>query len=116
MNDAIFALFSDQSTIHYVEKIGSKYPNFLQMILHENLKTTDFKEYQVPAINKLIYTNYLYLNENGYIKPVSYTHLDVYKRQTISRADDGAYCGNLPLGRQEEVDYGREGRSQQDQK
>ena len=69
VNDAIFALFSDQSTIHYVEKIGSKYPNFLQMILHENLKTTDFKEYQVPAINKLIYTKYLYLNGNGYIKP-----------------------------------------------
>jgi len=69
VNDVIFALFSDQSTIHFVEKIGSKYPNFLQMVLHENLKVTDFEEYQIPAINTLINNEYLYLNENGYIKP-----------------------------------------------
>lgn len=69
VNDVIFALFSDQSTIHFVEKIGNKYPNFLQMVLHENLKVTDFEEYQIPAINTLINNEYLYLNENGYIKP-----------------------------------------------
>ena len=69
VNDVIFALFSDQSTIHFMEKIGSKYPNFLQMVLHENLKVTDFEEYQIPAINTLINNEYLYLNENGYIKP-----------------------------------------------
>ncbi|MBR3788208.1 MAG: hypothetical protein IKJ85_07425 [Firmicutes bacterium] len=69
VSDVIFALFSDQSTIHFVEKIGSKYPNFLQMVLHENLKVTDFEEYQIPAINTLINNEYLYLNENGYIKP-----------------------------------------------
>lgn len=39
------------------------------MVLHENLKVTDFEEYQIPAINTLINNEYLYLNENGYIKP-----------------------------------------------
>lgn len=69
VNDTIYALFSDQSTVHYVEKIGNKYPNFLQMVLHENLKPIDFEQYKIPVINTLINNEYLYLNENGYIKP-----------------------------------------------
>lgn len=69
VHDIVFTLFSDQSTMNYVKKIDNNYSNFIQMILHENIKISDFEEYQVPTINALVNNKYLYLNEDDYIKP-----------------------------------------------
>lgn len=101
IRDAILALFSDQSMIHFVKRISDKYPNFMQLIIHENLKLTDFEHFQIPVITNLINNEYLYLNEEYCIKPHAEKAIilkDVYYDEVV-RIDyynnNNTYLSNL---------------------
>lgn len=60
--------YSDQSWLFYIEWFENKYNNFYDLIKKESLKLDNFIDYQQKIINELIEENYLYLDQNEYIK------------------------------------------------
>ena len=62
--------------------------NLLMTVLHQQAEQNPFEEYREMA-QKLIgqFMRYGRPFVDSYHAPVSYTHLDVYKRQGIYRAD-----------------------------
>ena len=67
-NAVSFHLFSDQSTLKYLEKYD-KYDNLPQLLINENLEKEEFLEHQVQKLDWLLEREYLYINDDGYLKP-----------------------------------------------
>jgi hypothetical protein len=63
-----YYFFSDQSTLYYVEPYGDKYSNLFELLTNEDIKLSDFKDYQKPLILHLISENYLLIDLNSRIK------------------------------------------------
>lgn len=61
-------LFSDQSTITYTEKTKSSYNSFCMLIMSEEMRRSDFFEYQLPAIDWLIEKNVVYVDDNEVLR------------------------------------------------
>lgn len=61
-------LFSDQSTITYTEKTKSSYNSFCLLIMSEEMRRSDFFEYQLPAIDWLIEKNVVYVDDNEVLR------------------------------------------------
>lgn len=61
-------LFSDQSTIAYTEKTKSSYNSFCLLIMSEEMRRSDFFEYQLPAIDWLIEKNVVYVDDNEVLR------------------------------------------------
>ena len=95
---ASYLLCSDQSPIHYIsEKYKSS--KFHELIDNYNLKIDDFHNYQYNDINWLINHEYIYLNDNGFLKKktdiiwiidelyfndvLSYYHIDKNKQKMV---------------------------------
>ncbi len=64
----MYLLFSDQSHITYTGKTESKYKAFYFLIMSEEMKRTDFFEYQLPSIDWLIEKNVLYVDDNQVLR------------------------------------------------
>ena len=64
----IHLLFSDQSTITYTEKTKSSYNSFCLLIMSEEMRRSDFFEYQLPAIDWLIEKNVVYVDDNEVLR------------------------------------------------
>ena len=59
-------LFSDQSQLGYIENKVA-YSNFEELIINEEVLTSDFPDHNRVLINSLIEKNIIYKNEQGYI-------------------------------------------------
>ncbi|MGO5052395.1 hypothetical protein ACTQ6A_07715 [Lachnospiraceae bacterium LCP25S3_G4] len=68
MHNKMRLLFSDQSTITYTEKTKSTYNSFCLLIMSEEMRRSDFFEYQLPSIVWLIEKNVLYVDGNDVLK------------------------------------------------
>ena len=102
---ASFLLFSDQSSIFYIPKKQKKYKNFIGLIVKDNVRKTDFQEYQLQRMQWLFDENLIFENEDGYIKIVdsmtlfilkelyyedvlNYYHYDIGLRETIDKFEE----------------------------
>lgn len=102
---ASFLLFSDQSSIFYIPKKQEKYKNFIELIVKDNVRKTDFQEYQLQRMQWLFDENLIFENEDGYIKIVdsmtililkelyyedvlNYYHYDIGLRETIDKFEE----------------------------
>ncbi len=63
-----FLLFSDQSLLSYIEKTQSKYSCFFDLLIHEHVKFSDFKEYQQGNIQWLMEHDIIKENSDGYLE------------------------------------------------
>lgn len=68
MHNKMHLLFSDQSTIAYTEKTKSTYNSFCLLIMSEEMRRTDFFEYQLPSIDWLIEKNVVYVDNNDVLR------------------------------------------------
>lgn len=60
--------FSDQSPLHYIKSIGSKYRHFYGLLSYENVRISDFAEYQKRAIDDLIQNGHLIVDADKYLR------------------------------------------------
>lgn len=63
-----YYLFSDQCMLAYVESKKSKYKNFYELIIKENIKKDEIVKYEQNSLNKLIDDNYIFVDKDGYIR------------------------------------------------
>lgn len=68
MHNQMRLLFSDQSTITYTEKTKSTYNSFCLLIMSEEMRRSDFFEYQLPSIDWLIEKNVVYVDDNDVLR------------------------------------------------
>ena len=68
MHNKMYLLFSDQSTITYTEKTKSTYNSFCLLIMSEEMRRSDFFEYQLPSIDWLIEKNVVYVDDNDVLR------------------------------------------------
>ena len=61
-------LFSDQSNLNYVKGKKNNYKCFNKLIQNEEVKKSDFREYQLNEINWLIDNGYLYEDNKGILE------------------------------------------------
>lgn len=64
----IHHFYSDQSLLYNVEPYENKYNNLYDLLLYENLKLVNFKNFQRDIIEKLIDEKYLKVDNQGFIK------------------------------------------------
>lgn len=62
-----FLLFSNQSSLSYVNSLQKSFDSFFEVLCKEKVKINDFSEYCKPDIKKLIDNGYLILDENEFI-------------------------------------------------
>lgn len=83
-----YYLFSDQSMLSYVEKEKKSYKNFYELLLKSKIKKEEIVKYEQPSLQKLIDDNYVYVDEDGYIKIKNKTKIailyDLYMNGVIS--------------------------------
>ncbi len=63
-----FLLFSDQSLLGYIEKTQNRYNRFVELIIHEDVRFSDFWEHQQINIRWLIERDIVKENADGYLK------------------------------------------------
>jgi hypothetical protein len=63
-----YSFFSDQSMLGYINPYKDKYHNLFSLLVNEEVRLTDFKNYQRPAIEKFINDGYLAENQDGFVK------------------------------------------------
>jgi len=82
------SFFSDQSTLWYVDPYMDKYHNLFSLLVNEDVRLTDFKNFQKPAIEKFIEDGYLAENQDDFVKIHKALELFVigklYKDEVIS--------------------------------
>jgi hypothetical protein len=82
------SFFSDQSMLWYVDQNKDKYHDLYSLLVKEDVRLTDFKNYQRPAIEKFITDGYLTENQDGFVKILKALELFVigklYKDEVIS--------------------------------
>lgn len=80
--------FSDQSMLWYIDQNKDKYHNLFSLLINEDVRLLDFKNYQRPAIEKFIEDGYLAENQDGFVKIHKVLELFVigklYKDEVIS--------------------------------
>lgn len=60
--------FSDQTSLAYIQKTKSKYLTLFDLLRHEDVNISDFREHQIKWINVLIKKGSLILENDGRIK------------------------------------------------
>lgn len=63
-----YIFYSDQSWLFYITWFENKYNNFIDLISNESLRLENFRDYQKRELDILIKEDYLYLDENEYLK------------------------------------------------
>lgn len=71
INNEMFALFSNQSILHYTEKTKSKYSTLFELLRHEVVNKSDFKSWQFNSINWLVKRESIKIDEHGTIRLVT---------------------------------------------
>lgn len=65
LQSEMFLLFSDQSMMSYTEKTGSTYSTLPQLLLSENVKRSDFAEYQHSDLDWLVKRGAVLVADDG---------------------------------------------------
>ena len=82
------SFFSDQSMLWYVDQNKDKYHGLYSLLVNEDVRLTDFKNYQRPAIEKFIEDGYLTENQDCFVKIHKLIELFIigklYKDEVIS--------------------------------
>ena len=63
LKQLMYYFYSDQSWLFYIESVENTYKNFYELIKNEDLKMTDFQEYQTTVLQKIIEDGALYIDE-----------------------------------------------------
>ena len=63
-----FLLFSDQSLLCYIEKTQDRYSSFAELIIHEDVRLSDFREFQLIDIQWLIKHDIVEENLDGFLQ------------------------------------------------
>lgn len=71
-------LFSDQCTLSYTEKYGTKYSNFYLLITNEKVHISDIAEYNQRDFQYLIDRGVIYIDKNDVVHP------NLYKTQILN--------------------------------
>ncbi|MBM4764690.1 hypothetical protein GNT69_20760 [Bacillus sp. B15-48] len=104
---ATYYFFSNQCMLSYVEKIGSKYHNFFDLLMNEEVSVNDYLHYHGQDIEWLIKHKYIEINSEGYIKIYDINRLyilkDLFTNEVINywryplklreKLDDMELCG-----------------------
>lgn len=90
--DLTFMLFSDQcmfSHVHHIYEEKKAYENFVDLILHENVYLSDYKEHEHLALKRLSDYNLIEIAPNGLITMKSKVRVailrDLYKNEVASK-------------------------------
>lgn len=67
---ASFLLFSTQSSIFYIPNKNEKFENFIDLITRDNVRKSEFQEYQCKEMKWLFDNNLIFENKDGFIKIV----------------------------------------------
>ncbi len=83
-----FFFFSDQCSLHYVERLTAQYNSFYDLITNENISIDDYKGHSEREIKWLIDKNYIFINENSILKIKNLWHIyilkDLYENEVIN--------------------------------
>jgi len=63
-----FLLFSNQSLLCYIEKTQNRYSSFAELIIHEDVRLSDFREFQLIDIQWLIKHDIVEENLDGFLQ------------------------------------------------
>lgn len=74
-----YCFFSDQCMLGYFEKEKKKYENFYELLMNENIKKDEIVKYEQTSLNKLINHDYIFIDNDGYIKITNKTQLYLLK-------------------------------------
>lgn len=86
IQNEMFALFSDQSMLHFTERTMTSYPTLFKMLQSEEMVISDFAEYQQANIKWLIDKKCLYISNRGTLKlvyPKAWILRDIYAHDVI---------------------------------
>ncbi|MDQ1235135.1 hypothetical protein QE450_002633 [Paenibacillus sp. SORGH_AS306] len=83
-----FLLFSDQSGLGYIDDTRETYNNFFELLRNEQLKISDFPDFNIPNIQWMIDRDYLTVENDGVlvfsnILLIKVLH-DLYKNEVIA--------------------------------
>ena len=67
-NNIDYYFFSDQCMLSYRKDEDDKYNSFYELLLHENIRLSDYADYNKQDIDYLLKKNYIYIDSNGFIK------------------------------------------------
>lgn len=67
-NNIDYFFFSDQCMLSYRKDEDDKYNSFYELLLHENIRLSDYADYNKQDIDYLLKKNYIYRDSNGFIK------------------------------------------------
>lgn len=68
INELKYYFFSDQCMLYYIKPYEEKYKDFYSLLSNENIKLEDFEKYKLNIINKLIQEDYLYIDNNSFLR------------------------------------------------
>ncbi len=68
INHLKYHFFSDQSALFHIEPHKDKYSNLYELLIHEDVSTNDFENYQLHTISHLINQGYLHIDTDDYVK------------------------------------------------
>lgn len=81
-----FLLFSDQSFLGYIEKTQNRYSCFVELLVHEDVRLSDFWEHQQINIQWLVSRDIVTEDSDGYLKlnlSKVYILKDLYEHDVI---------------------------------
>lgn len=67
-NNIDYYFFSNQCMLSYRKDEDDKYNSFYELLLHENIRLSDYSDYNKQEIDYLLKKNYIYIDSNGFIK------------------------------------------------
>ena len=83
-----YCFFSDQCSLGYIENKGKEYDTFFELLCNENVKEKEIVRYERDNLKYLIDKNYLYIDNDGYIRISNKIQLfilrDLYDNDFIS--------------------------------
>ncbi len=79
---------SDQSVLFYVDPYKGKYHSFYELLKNEKVEYINYEDYQKNEINQLVHYNYIFIDENNYVKmknqEMIYVIGELHKKDVIS--------------------------------
>ncbi|UPM56104.1 hypothetical protein [Gottfriedia acidiceleris] len=78
-NRITYYLFSDQCMLSYIERIGSKYKNFYELLINENVSVDDYGGYYDLDLEWLINHDFIKVNNEGYLKICDISKINILK-------------------------------------
>lgn len=76
---ASYLLFSDQSGIFYIQGKEEKYKNFVDLVVKDFIKRSDFHDYQLQRMQWLFDNELIIENDDGFIKLVDFNTVYILK-------------------------------------